>query len=58
MADLAGLMERKVKSVGPMRGVGREDGVEVVRLCGCEAVRRIGFVGVGFAILPSRILVC
>lgn len=58
MADLPGLVQRKVEAVGAVRGVGAEDGVEVLGLRGAEAVRGVGFVGVGLAVLASWVFGC
>jgi hypothetical protein len=48
MCDLAWLVERKVEAVWAVSGVGGEDCGVGWGGCG-EVVRRVGFVGVGFA---------
>jgi hypothetical protein len=56
--DLAGLMECKVEAVGPVCGVGGENGVYIVGLGGVEAVGRIWLVCVRLTIVAVRVFGC
>jgi hypothetical protein len=52
VCDLPWLVQGEVESIGAVGGVGAEDGVEIVRLGGAEAMRRVGLVdSVGLSIL-------
>jgi hypothetical protein len=53
--DLAGLVKREIQAIRAVGRVGREDGVQVVGLRRAEAVRGVGFVCIGCAIVPGGV---